>query len=74
MLLSFIISNLLAPYSFQFVTDNRYYVVRYTSYHRSSNPRYKFFNSTDLNYMIHDLKPNTEYEFTVKLVKVLSSF
>ncbi|XP_026671554.1 neogenin isoform X4 [Ceratina calcarata] len=53
----------------QFVTDNRYYVVRYTSHHHSSNPRYKYFNSTDLNCMINDLKPNTLYEFAVKLVK-----
>ncbi|XP_011334023.1 neogenin isoform X5 [Ooceraea biroi] len=53
----------------QYVTDNRYYMVRYTSYHHSSNPRYKYYNATDLNCMIHDLKPNTQYEFTVKLVK-----
>ncbi|KAG7210321.1 hypothetical protein KM043_011860 [Ampulex compressa] len=53
----------------QFVTDNRYYVVRYTSHHHSSSPRYKYQNSTDLNVMIHDLKPYTLYEFTVKLVK-----
>ncbi|XP_031832745.1 neogenin protein frazzled isoform X7 [Nomia melanderi] len=52
----------------QFVTDNRYYVVRYT-HHHSSSPRYKYHNATDLNCMIHDLKPNTVYEFTVKLVK-----
>lgn len=54
----------------QFVTDNRYYVVRYTPSHYSNNPRYKHFNSTDLNCMIDDLKPNTQYEFTVKVVKV----
>ncbi|XP_068083914.1 neogenin [Anabrus simplex] len=53
----------------QYVTDNRYYVVRYTSSHHSSNPRYKYFNATDLNCMIDDLKPNTQYEFTVKVVK-----
>ncbi|XP_046741661.1 neogenin isoform X4 [Diprion similis] len=53
----------------QYVTDKRYYVVRYTSHHHSSNPRYKYYNSTDLNCMIVDLKPNTQYEFTVKLVK-----
>ncbi|XP_072749484.1 neogenin isoform X4 [Anoplolepis gracilipes] len=53
----------------QYVTDNRYYMVRYTSYHHSSSPRYKYYNATDLNCMIHDLKPNTQYEFTVKLVK-----
>ncbi|XP_036150275.1 neogenin isoform X5 [Monomorium pharaonis] len=53
----------------QYITDSRYYVVRYTSYHHSSSPRYKYYNATDLNCMIHDLKPNTQYEFTVKLVK-----
>nr|CAD7586915.1 unnamed protein product [Timema genevievae] len=49
--------------------DNRYYVVRYTSSHHSSNPRYKYFNSTNLNCMIDDLRPNTQYEFTVKVLK-----
>lgn len=29
----------------------------------------KFLNVTDLNMMISDLKPNTLYEFSVKLVK-----
>ncbi|XP_021933563.1 neogenin isoform X2 [Zootermopsis nevadensis] len=53
----------------QFVTDNRYYVVRYTPSHYSNNPRYKYFNATDLNCMINDLKPSTQYEFTVKVVK-----
>ena len=50
------------------MTDNRYYIVRYTSSHLSQ--RYKYFNSTDLNCMIDDLKPHTQYEFTVKVVKV----
>ncbi|XP_026287667.1 netrin receptor DCC isoform X2 [Frankliniella occidentalis] len=49
----------------QFVTDNRYYVVRYTSFHLSQ--RYK--NTTNLNCMIDDLKPHTQYEFTVKVAK-----
>ncbi|XP_071452262.1 neogenin isoform X2 [Hetaerina americana] len=51
------------------VTDSRHYVVRYTSSHHSPSPRYRYFNSTDLNCMLDDLKPNTQYEFTVKLVK-----
>lgn len=51
-------------------SDNRYYVVRYTSSHNSPNTRYKYYNATDLNCMIDDLKPNTQYEFTVKVVKV----
>lgn len=50
----------------QHVTDNRQYVVRY-------NPlgavRYKYHNTSDLNVMINDLKPNTQYEFAVKVVK-----
>ncbi|XP_066597532.1 neogenin isoform X2 [Prorops nasuta] len=53
----------------QYVTDNRYYRVRYTYNHHSSNPRYKYHNASDLNCMIDDLKPNTQYEFTVKVVK-----
>ncbi|GFS82587.1 neogenin [Trichonephila clavipes] len=53
----------------QVVTDNRYYIVRYTTYMYSSTPKYKYFNSTNLNCMIDDLKPNTQYEFSVKVVK-----
>lgn len=53
----------------QLITDNRYYTVRYTTYTYSSSPKYRYFNSTDLNYMIDDLKPNTQYEFSVKVVK-----
>lgn len=54
----------------QYVTDNRYYVVRYAPYPpQSFRPAYKFFNATDLNCMIDDLKPNSQYEFTVKTVK-----
>lgn len=50
----------------QRITDSRFYTVRY-------NPkmarRYKYVNSTDLNIHIDDLKPNTEYEFSVKVLK-----
>ncbi|GFT51976.1 neogenin [Nephila pilipes] len=53
----------------QVVTDSRYYTVRYTTYMYSPTPKYKYFNSTDLNCMIDDLKPNTQYEFSVKVVK-----
>ena len=52
------------------VSDSRYYVVRYTSSHTSSNPRYRYVNSTVLNCMLDDLKPNTQFEFAVKVVKV----
>uniref|UniRef100_A0A224XGP9 Putative neural cell adhesion molecule l1 n=1 Tax=Panstrongylus lignarius TaxID=156445 RepID=A0A224XGP9_9HEMI len=54
----------------QVVTDNRYYVVRYNQfYHSAINTKYRFHNSTVLNYMIDDLKPFTQYEFVVKVVK-----
>ncbi|XP_023289160.1 neogenin isoform X2 [Orussus abietinus] len=53
----------------QYVTDTRFYVVRYTPYYHGSVPRYKYHNATDLNCMIQDLKPYTQYEFTVKVVK-----
>jgi len=53
----------------QIIADNRFYTVRYTSYVHSNNPKYRYFNSTELNCMIDDLKPNTQYEFAVKVVK-----
>ncbi|KFM76351.1 hypothetical protein X975_12770, partial [Stegodyphus mimosarum] len=53
----------------QLVTDNRIYTVRYSPYLASSSPKYRYFNSTDLNCMIVDLRPNTQYEFSVKVTK-----
>ncbi|XP_015927066.1 neogenin isoform X5 [Parasteatoda tepidariorum] len=53
----------------QLVTDNRYYTVRYSPYSTSSSSKFRYFNSTDLNCMIDDLRPNTQYEFSVKVVK-----
>ncbi|XP_055381759.1 neogenin [Condylostylus longicornis] len=50
----------------QHVIDNRHYSVRYSTV--GSN-RYRYHNTTDLNCMITDLKPNTQYEFAVKVVK-----
>ncbi|CAD7076874.1 unnamed protein product [Hermetia illucens] len=50
----------------QQVTDNRHYTVRYGV---SGSNRYRNHNTTDLNTMIGDLKPNTQYEFAVKVVK-----
>lgn len=50
----------------QHVTDNRYYVVKFTP---TSSTRIRFYNTTDLNCMIGDLRPNTQYEFAVKVVK-----
>ncbi|XP_051155099.1 neogenin isoform X3 [Leptopilina boulardi] len=53
----------------QYVTDNRYYSVRYTFFQHGISSKYKYYNASDLNCMIHDLKPYTQYEFTVKLHK-----
>ncbi|XP_045461534.1 neogenin isoform X4 [Harmonia axyridis] len=46
--------------------DNRYYVVKYAA---DKSLKSKFLNVSDLNVMISDLKPNTLYEFSVKLVR-----
>ena len=55
----------------QLITDNRYYIVRYTSTlsMKAERPKHNYRNATDLNAMLDDLRPNTEYEFTVKVVK-----
>ena len=55
----------------QLVTDNRYYIARYTSVAslQSDRPKHNYRNATELNAMLDDLRPNTEYEFTVKVVK-----
>jgi len=55
----------------QLITDNRYYIVRYTSVVSiaADRPKHNYRNATDLNAMIDDLRPNNEYEFTVKVVK-----
>ncbi|XP_058986961.1 neogenin isoform X4 [Musca domestica] len=50
----------------QHVTDNRHYTVRYGI---SQTTRYRYHNTSDLNTMITDLRPNTQYEFSVKVVK-----
>lgn len=50
----------------QHVTDNRFYTIRYSS---TGSTRYRYHNTSDLNCMIGDLKPNTQYEFEVKVVK-----
>ena len=51
----------------QRITDNRYYTIRYAP--RPMARRFKYVNSTDLNVHIDDLRPNTEYEFSVKVIK-----
>ncbi len=55
----------------QLIPDNRYYIVRYTQLKSQQihKPRHQYRNSTDLNVMLDDLKPNTEYEFDVKIVR-----
>nr|XP_016943279.1 neogenin isoform X3 [Drosophila suzukii] len=50
----------------QHVTDNRHYTV---SYGITGSNRYRYHNTSDLNCMINDLRPNTQYEFAVKVVK-----
>ncbi|XP_076366090.1 neogenin-like isoform X4 [Tachypleus tridentatus] len=52
----------------QLITDSRFYTVRYVPYPYSGHVRYRLYNSTDLNCMIDNLKPNTQYEFSVKVV------
>lgn len=46
--------------------DNRHYVIKY---HPVGSSRARYFNTTILNGMIADLRPNTMYEFAVKVVK-----
>ncbi|KRZ37952.1 Neogenin -like protein [Trichinella pseudospiralis] len=53
------------PLSHQRATDNRYYTIRYTS-HYVSGGRYRYVNTSETNYMIDGLKPDTQYEFSVK--------
>jgi Fibronectin type III domain len=58
----------------QRVTDNRLYTVRYQPRGGSgSGPalsrKPKLVNTTNLNIHIEELKPDTEYEFSVKVVK-----
>ncbi|EEB12791.1 Neogenin precursor, putative [Pediculus humanus corporis] len=50
------------------VADDRTYSVKYSWAHHS-NPRPKFVTTTNSNCMINDLRPNTQYEFSVKLLK-----
>ncbi|XP_062579893.1 neogenin-like isoform X4 [Saccostrea cucullata] len=55
----------------QMVQDTRYYTVRYrvATNVESENSRYWYQNFTDLNAHIDSLKPNTRYEFDVKVIK-----
>ncbi|XP_026742146.1 neogenin-like [Trichoplusia ni] len=49
----------------QTATDGRRYVVRWSS----AGGRVRSFNATDLNCMLDELRPYTQYEFAVKLIK-----
>jgi|SRR6218665_384062 len=50
----------------QRVMDNRYYTVRYGT---KVLTKYKMVNATDLNLHVEDLRPDTEYEFSVRVTK-----
>ncbi|XP_041356167.1 neogenin-like isoform X3 [Gigantopelta aegis] len=52
----------------QKINDNRYYTVRYTPL-PTNRGRARFVNSTDLNAHVDGLKPNTQYEFVVMVIK-----
>ena len=54
----------------QVIPDQRYYIVKYTPVKEGVvDPRHLYRNATDLNVMIDDLRPATEYEFAVKIVR-----
>ncbi|XP_059173619.1 neogenin-like isoform X2 [Physella acuta] len=51
----------------QKITDNRYYTIKYRQ--ASRQVKYRYINATDLNCHIDGLRPHTEYEFMVKVIK-----
>ena len=68
----------------QLIPDSRYYIVRYTLLEAGLSSldslsldldddvqdlKHSYRNSTDLNLMIDDLRPASEYEFAVKVVR-----
>lgn len=57
----------------QVVNDNRYYVVRYLPTEALSlgqkRSQVKHVNTTELNTILDDLRPGTQYEFSVKVVR-----
>ena len=48
------------------IPDDRYYLIRYNI--EKSNAKYQFRNASERNLVITDLKPNTLYDFSVRLV------
>ena len=73
------------PRNSQLIPDSRYYIVRYTllegghagnldsslslAFDNDEDAKHSYRNSTDLNLMIDDLRPASEYEFAVKVVR-----
>ena len=71
------------PRNSQLIPDSRYYIVRYTLLEAGvgnldsglsldlddNDAKHSYRNSTDLNLMIDDLRPASEYEFAVKVVR-----
>lgn len=55
----------------QLATDNRYYVVRYLPTMELGGKKIpqKLVNTTQMNTILDDLRPGTQYEFSVKVVK-----
>ncbi|KAL0858967.1 hypothetical protein ABMA27_010827 [Loxostege sticticalis] len=54
----------------QTATDGRRYVVRWAAAGAGGGAgRVRTYNASDLNCMLDDLRPNTHYEFAVKLIK-----
>nr|XP_046915756.1 neogenin-like [Dermatophagoides farinae] len=49
--------------------DNRFYLIRYTNIIHSNSPRYRYANTTKRTFLVEDLKPKTQYEFSVKVIK-----
>lgn len=47
----------------------RWYLIRLTPSIHSSSPKYRYVNATSTEKLIEDLKPNMQYEFSVKVIK-----
>ena len=53
----------------QRVNDNRLYAIRYQPSSKVASRRHRMVNTSNLNIHIDDLQPDTEYEFSVKIIK-----
>jgi hypothetical protein len=53
-----------------FLGDERVYTVRYASHAAGPGAKYRYRNTTQMNCMIEDLRPNTRYEFSVRVTLV----